>query len=31
MASAAKRVVFPAVKQVEWETLSLPDELGPTG
>jgi 2-desacetyl-2-hydroxyethyl bacteriochlorophyllide A dehydrogenase len=26
----AKRVIFSAIKQVEWETLSLPDELGPT-
>jgi Alcohol dehydrogenase GroES-like domain len=26
----ARRVVFSAIKKVEWETLSLPDELGPT-
>jgi 2-desacetyl-2-hydroxyethyl bacteriochlorophyllide A dehydrogenase len=26
----ARRVVFPAIKQAEWETVSLSDELGPT-
>jgi 2-desacetyl-2-hydroxyethyl bacteriochlorophyllide A dehydrogenase len=26
----ARRVIFPAIKKVEWETVPLPDELGPT-
>lgn len=30
MARTAQRVVFPAIKQAEWETVSLPDELKPT-
>jgi 2-desacetyl-2-hydroxyethyl bacteriochlorophyllide A dehydrogenase len=29
MTIAARRVVFPAIKQAQWETLSLPDELRP--
>jgi 2-desacetyl-2-hydroxyethyl bacteriochlorophyllide A dehydrogenase len=29
MPGQAKRIVFPAIKQVAWEQVSLPDELGP--
>jgi 2-desacetyl-2-hydroxyethyl bacteriochlorophyllide A dehydrogenase len=30
MSNVARRVVFPEIRRAEWETLSLPDELGPT-
>ena len=30
MANAARRLVFRAIQDVDWETLALPAELGPT-
>ena len=30
MANEARRLVFRAIKDVDWETLALPAELGPT-